>query len=36
MLLQPKRDEDENQVGELQRDPNHQKRTGEGSGKGAC
>lgn len=36
MLLQPRRDKDENQVGEHLRDPNHQKRTGEGSGKGAC
>lgn len=36
MLLQPRRDKDENQVGELLRDPNHQKRTGKGSGKGAC
>lgn len=36
MLLQPRRDKNENHVGELLRDPNHQKRTGKGSGKGAC
>lgn len=35
MLLQPRRDKDENQVGECLRDPNNQKQTGEGSGKGA-
>lgn len=34
--LQLRRDKDENQVGERLRDPNHQKRTGEGGGKGAC